>query len=212
MKLDGDVVQRLRAAVQRTLFRVVRAPDVIRVEEMADEGRAEVTFPPPDGSLCIEWAIQKNVFGFLKDAQNADGAFFVLTGDDAAEAHVVECKRTITQDSWSKAKLQMRSTLLRLRALGGVLGVEITKVIGYTAYCDDELDPDRSPDPSITKISVGDEPPAPEDAEDAGAVRNQFDWGSEVAHLRGFSEPLTHRKLKLQMSDGVGRGSFRLST
>lgn len=208
MRLGGDLEQRLRAAVQPALFRAVRAPLAVRVEETESDGRAELRFAVPDGTLCVEWKIQKKIFGFLNDTRNADGAFFVLVGDDAVEAHVVECKRTVTQDAWSKAKRQMRSTLLRLRALAGVLGVEITRVVCYTAYCDDELEPDSLPEPAESKISIGDDPPAPEDAEDLETVRRQFDWESEFVYLPDFGEPVPHRKLTLQQIDGVGVGYF----
>ena len=210
MKLAGDLEQRLRAAIHRTLFRAVRAPDGVRIEETESDGRADVQLTPPEGALCIEWKIQSKIFGFLKDTNNADGAFFLVAGDGTVEAHIVECKRTVTQDAWSHAKRQMRSTLLRLRALAGVLGVDIAKVVCYTAHCDDQLEPDSVPEPAEGKISLGDDPPAPEDAEDLETVRRQFDWDGDVVHLPDFASPIPHRKLPLEQVDGVGTGTFRL--
>jgi hypothetical protein len=213
MKLQGDLQRRLRTAIQKNLYRTVLGPDVLRVREMERDGRAEVLLSPPGDSLCVEWKIQSKIFGFLTDARIADGAFFVLAGDDTVEAHIIECKRTVTQDAWSNAKQQMRSTLLRLRALAGVLGVEITRAVCYTAFCEDELSPDSLPEPAELKIPVGDEDPAtPMDAIDLEVVRRQFDWEHASVHLPDLATPMPHRKLLLNidLSDGMGKGTFSL--
>jgi hypothetical protein len=118
MKLAGDMEQRLRAAIHRALFRSVRAPDAVRVEETENDGRADVQLTPPEGTLCIEWKIQR--------------------------------------------------------------------------------------------ISIGEDPPAPEDAEDLETVRRQFDWDGDVVHLPDFSSPIPHRKLALDQRDGIGVGTFPL--
>lgn len=140
---------------------------------------------------------------------NADGAFFVVTDPGAAEAHVIECKRTVTQDAWSKAKRQMRSTLLRLRALAGVLGVELRSVVCYTAFCEDELSPESMPEPAELKVPLGDEEPqTPEAALDLDAVRRQFDWEEAFVHLPDISGSITHRKLPLDLVNDRGVGKF----
>lgn len=208
MRLSGDLEQKLGCTIQKNLFRLVAGPDPIVVEEMENDGRARVELVPPDGARCIEWRIQGNLFGFLKENKNADGAFFVERRDGAFEAHIVECKRTINQDSWDKAKRQMRWTLVRMRALAGVLGIKLTRVVCYTSYCEDELAPDSSPDPAESKVPIGDEEPSsPEDAEAQMALRRQFDWEGEEVHLRDFDGGFLHQKVPLQVNAGVGVGS-----
>jgi hypothetical protein len=209
MKLSGDLERQLKCSIQDSIYKLVTGPSPIIVEETAKDGRAHVTFQPEDGAHCIEWLMQQGLFKFIKDDKNADGAFFVQRSERSFEAHVVECKRTINQDSWDKAKRQMRWTLIRLRALAGVLGVELANVVCYTAYCDDELQADSSPDPAESKIPIGDEEASiPEDAEIQRTLRRQFDWDGEEVHLRDFDDAFPHRKLPLQLNAGVGIGSF----
>jgi hypothetical protein len=210
MKLAGDLEQRLSRSIQRALYRVVHAPDLVIVEENAQDGRARLAIDA--GAPAVEWRIDRPVFGFLSETKNADGAVFVLRGGDEVEAHVVECKRTVTQESWGKAKLQMRWTLLRLFALAGVLGLTITRVTCYTAYCSDEIEPDSSPNPTAGKAMTGEEEEAttPDDIEDVEARRRLFDWDGERVHLRDFALPFLHKKLALTLRDGVGVGAFVL--
>jgi hypothetical protein len=209
MKLSGDLERQLKCSIQDSLYKIVIGPSPIIVEEAAKDGSARVSFEPQGGVRCIEWRISQGLFKFIKEDKNADGAFFVQRSESSFEAHIVECKRTINQESWNKAKLQMRWTLLRLRALAGVLGFELANVVCYTAYCDDELQAESSPDPAETKIPIGDDEPAiPEDVEIQRTLRRQFDWQSEQVHLRDFDDPFPHRKLPLQLNEGVGVGSF----
>lgn len=212
MKLAGDLEKQLKSSVQDSLYRIVIGPSPVVVEETAKDGRARVVFEPAEGARCVEWHVQQRLFNFLKEDKNADGAFFVQCRERSFEAHIVECKRTINQDSWDKAKRQMRWTLLRLRALAGVLGVELASVVCYTAFCEDELHPDSSPDPAEGKIPIGDEEPlSPEDAEAQLALRRQFDWEGDEVNLRDFEGAFPHRKLPLELKEGVGVGSFSIA-
>ncbi len=212
MKLAGDLEQRLSRSIQRAFYRIVRAPDPVIIEETAEDGLAHLTLDA--GALAVEWKIQSKVFGFLGDTKNADGALFVLRGGDEVDAHVVECKRTMTQESWSKAKLQMRWTLLRLFALAGVLGLTIRSVTCHTAYCAEEIEPDSSPNPLAGKAMSGEaeEATTAEGAEDVEARRRLFDWNGEHLHLRDFEVPVRHKKLPLALDQGVGVGSFALAS
>jgi hypothetical protein len=212
MRLGGDVAKRLACALYDAHYSVRAAPETIVVAERDSAGRAEVTLRLPEGKRCIEWRVQGNLFGFLKGNLNADGAIFVLGDGDDAEAHILECKLTVNPDSWSKAKLQMRATLLRLRALAGVLGLRLTRVVCYTAYCDDDVEPDSSPDAAEGKIMSNEDDAAPSEDRflDLEARQRQFDWRRPSIHLRDFDVPIPHRKLPLEQVHGVGTGTFRL--
>jgi hypothetical protein len=211
MKLAGDLEQRLSCSIQRAFYRVVRGPDPVVVEETAQDGQARIELDA--GALTVEWQIQGKVFGFLRDAKNADGALFVVREGDEVEVHVFECKRTVTQESWGKAKIQMRWTLLRLFALAGVLGLKVVRVTCYTAYCADEIEPDSSPHPIAGKVMTGDadDAIAPDDVEDVEARRRLFDWEGERVRLRDFESPFAHKKLPLDLRDGVAVGAFALA-
>jgi hypothetical protein len=214
VRLSGALEQRLTESIQPSFYRIVCGAEPLVVEEMAAEGRARVEIENDAGGAAIEWKIQGNTFGFLRDTKNADGAFFVRRGEDGVEAHIVECKRTVTQQSWSKAKLQMRWTLLRLSALAGVLGVTIHRVVCYTAYCDDEIDPESSSNPAAGKVMSGEDEDvaSPEDAEDIAARRRLFDWHEEQVYLREMAPRVPHKKLRLTRdAANVGVGSFRLT-
>lgn len=207
MILVGELAARLQATTQKDLYKIITGPSPILVEEAESDGRARVTFTAAAGRRCVAWKIQGKLWSFLKDSANADGAFFVERDDGDFDAHIVECKRTVTQDSWSKAKRQMFWTLLRLRALAGVLGVPIARVVFYTAYCDDELLPDSSPEPAESKIPLGDDEPVTlEDAADVEARQRQFDWEGAAVNLRDFKGEFPHRKVQLRLDNGIGVG------
>jgi hypothetical protein len=127
--------------------------------------------------------------------------------DGAWEAHILECKVTINQDAWSKAMRQMRWSLMRLRALAGVLGVRFQHVVLYTAFRKDEM----LKDPVLLKMPVGDwQPPTAEQAEAVDALKRQRDWPQEDTgeiRLEGFDERFLHRKVKL---DGQGMGLVQI--
>src|SRR5207248_4484640 len=106
-------------------------------------------------------------YTFLKNAENRDGAVLLHRmsddeADDRFEAHVLEIKITITHQTWSKAKVQMRWSLHRLMAIAGTIGARVGRVRCYTAFRDDELSPLSSPDPAMNKLPIGDESPVAE--------------------------------------------------
>lgn len=102
--------------------------------------------------------------------------------------------------------------MVRLRALAGVLVLRLTRVVCYTAYCDDEIEPDSSPDPAEGKLMSGEDDGAPSEDRllDLEARRRQFDWAGPRIHLRDVEAPIPHRKLQLDRVEGVGVGTFPL--
>lgn len=148
MKLSGNIESRLAAhlrdkvtistSVKVPLYLLVRHPDKVVVVEQEAEGEARVECSLPEGALCVQWNLPTGYFRFLKEEQNADGALLIWRDDGSQdglfEAHVMECKKTVEQKTWSKALQQMRWTFLRLRAIAGALGVPIRGVTFYTAF------------------------------------------------------------------------------
>lgn len=135
MALDPKVAQRLSACIQPSLFDVCEGHTHVKEELEADDSAATVTCLLPAKTTCIRWKLESpNLFPFLKERLAADGALLIERADGTYEAHVMECKLTINQDTWTRAKRQMRWSLVRLQALAGVLDVKLTRMRCYTAY------------------------------------------------------------------------------
>lgn len=200
MKLAKPVDHCLDKLIQKNLFELHTG--TVEVTETADEGRAQITCRLPSEAICIRWKIEKIPFNFLQNADRAaDGALLVQMADGRFEAHVMECKKTINLKSWDKAKIQLRWSLARVRALAGVLGVPIDRTCCYTAYREETF----SKDPGLTKLWLGtgtsDDPLSQE-------FREQFDWPDDEVDLGHYPSRWPHRKVQL---DTEGKGAIDLS-
>jgi hypothetical protein len=194
MKRLGELKDVLERTIQPGLYQLHPGPCDVIVRERQKEGRAELRCAVPESTQCIVWEIEKGLFPFLRSNECADGALLIERSDGAFEAHVIECKRTIQQDSRSKAKKQMAWTLVRLHALAGALGRRLERAMLYTAYYADQL----SKDPGLLKVPVG--TPGSLTEEDAAAVdalTGQFDWPEKEIELRGFDGRFPHRAIRL---------------
>ncbi len=204
--LEPRLHRLLTDCLQKNLYEVRTDRAIVEESEKGSEARVECVLPPD--TIGIQWHIEsKDLFPFFKQRLAADGSLMLQRSDGAWEAHILECKVTINQDAWSKAMLQMRWSLMRLRALAGVLGVRFQHVVLYTAFRKDEM----LKDPVLLKVPVGDwQPPNAEQAEAVDALKRQRDWPQGETgkiHLEGFDERFIHRKVKL---DRQGRGLVQL--
>jgi hypothetical protein len=211
---SGTLEERLRSflrveAGERRIYELIPPPGPAVVVERERQGEANVACRIPEGSLCIQWILKDGLFLFLREQKNADGAFFLGAGQEAFEAHVIECKRTVDQSKWNDINHQMGWTLLRLRALAGVLGVTLSRAVLYTAYRNDKLSPDSSPNPAAMRRTVG-APAEPEEQELNNARRRQLDWMEDDIELRGFSGRFPHKKIELD-ANGAGAVDLELS-
>jgi hypothetical protein len=205
MKLVGNLWQRLQCAIDERRYRVVFAPDTILVKEKQRLGRAEIRLVPAMGMVCVAWDIEEQLFGFLSNEKNADGAFFVLGQGDEVEAHILECKMTLNRGTWSKVKNQLRATLLRLRALAGVLGLTITRVVCYSAFHEEEEVSPTSFDPAILRAPIGEvAAPTAEERETLAILRQQYGWREALVELRDIEGWHPHCQMKLtRRDDGI---------
>jgi hypothetical protein len=200
MKLAKPVEHCLGKLIQENLFEVHTG--TVEVTETAKEGWAQVTCRLPPEAVCIRWKIEKLPFNFLKDAKRAaDGALLVQMPDGRFEAHVMECKRTIHLDSWNEAKIQLRWSLARVRALAGVLGVPIEGAFCYTAYREETF----STNPGLAKVTIGDRFSEDRLSEE---FRAQFDWPDAEINLGHYPSRWPHRRVQL---DPQGQGVIDLS-
>jgi hypothetical protein len=195
MRLAGRIEERASAHLQSALYAITSSS--VDVQETQADGYARVTCSLPGEGRCIAWKIEgSKLFPFLKSNEAADGALLVERPDGDFEAHIIECKRKVTQDSWSKAKQQIRWTAVRLLALAGVLGVRIVRWVCYTAYREDDLSPGSGRNLGLVKLPLAS--PAERSMNEAGSVlREQFDWEDERIALRGFDAAIPHRKVEL---------------
>lgn len=204
--LEPRLRRLLTDCLHKNLYELLTDSAIVEEKEKGSEAHVKCVLPPD--TLGIQWRIgSKDLFPFFKQQLAADGSLMLQRSDGAWEAHILECKVTINQDAWSKALLQMRWSLMRLRALAGVLGVRFQHVVLYTAFRKDEM----LKDPVLLKVPLGDwQPPNAEQAEAVDALKRQRDWpqgDKGEIRLEGFDERFVHRKVKL---DGQGAGWVEL--
>jgi hypothetical protein len=199
MSLDTQVQRVLEISFHDNLYELCEHQAL--VTETSTEGEAQVTCLLPQGSTGIRWKIEKaELFPFLRKQLAADGALILRQPDGAYEAHIMECKLTINQDTWDKAKRQMGWSLLRLRALAGVLGIQFQRVVCYTAYRSEKWEP------GLLKVPLGDLVAADEtQARTIELLQRQGDWLDPGIELRGFDQQFLHRKVMLDAQTGAGQ-------
>ena len=221
MKLSGGIEKRLAAHLRdkvtiRTsgevpFYVLVRHPEKVVVVEQEVEGEARVECNLPEGALCVQWNLPTGYFRFLKDEQNADGALLIWRDDGSHdgrfEAHVMECKKTVEQNSWSKALKQMRWTFLRLRALAGALGVPIQRVTFYTAFREHKFSSTSSRNALVPRSPITSRFAEPDEIIERPR-RLQMAWENDDITLGDFEGRFAHTKIEL---DKDGNGSIGLA-
>jgi hypothetical protein len=206
MDRSGDFAERLALWIH-PLYEVIPHPESARVVELKAGGEAEVDCPAPAGCVWVHFRIEDTVpFSFLLEKKSADGAL-LLCREGRYEAHVIECKRTVNRAKWKEVSREFLGTLGRLLALAGVLGIEIDRVTFGTAFRDDKLSPEESPNPTRGRPLL-DALSQEGDAEHAvtDARRQQLAWMHDEVRLPGFVHPFPHVKIRL---DPQGRGAYR---
>lgn len=210
----GNLEQRLTALIApargngEPFYEVIRPPSHAIVKETKKDGYAEVTCLIPEGQLCVQRNLEETGrFLFLRGDKNADGALLLIHPDGRTEAHIVECKRKVTQGKWEDILQQMRWTLYKLLALAGVLGISIDEVHLCTAYRVDELSEESSPNPTVGKPTLGDaSDQTPEEGELSEARLRQLAWEGNEVRLPGFDDVFRH--VKVQLDNDSGRGVY----
>jgi hypothetical protein len=223
MRASGALDERLRIHVVPTIlvhggqeapfYVMVEPPLKAIVEERNIEGEARVECTLPDRSRCIQWTLGTGKFQFLRGEKNADGALLVFrddgSPDGAFEAHVFKCKKTVDRTKWRDALQQMRSTLARLLAISGTLGIPIVSAVFYTAFRRNNLSSDNSLNPARPRIPIGGGPQDDGQRELNRARQLEHDWVRNDITLDGFDGRFPHRKVKLD--DATGAGTVDLS-
>ncbi len=186
---------------------VSEAPVDIFEEARDGEARVTCTFSP--GSVGVFFKLDAVGFPFLRQKKSVDWLVLLLHPDGSLDAHLIECKRTVSFRTWYEIKLQMASSVTRSLALAGALGAEIRRFHGYTAYRKDELSAQQSPDPVFSRLPLGPGVVArAEPAETREARSGQCDWEATEIRLEGVDTLVTHRRVLLNPSSGIGKIEF----
>ena len=177
----------------------------VTVSETASDGGAEVRVTVPDG-----WRLERlslpEALSWLSVRNHADGIVFAQRPDGRWEAHIIECKATVSDNAWRKARKQFLGTRVFADAVAGVTGISISDAALYTAYRTSKIDPATSTDPIINVVPVGSASTRRDDARYAGRV----EWASDDIIIDGFGR-VPHRKLHLTLDEaGVGVGVLHL--
>lgn len=129
---------------------------VFRIQETRQEGLADIVcrvrrpsilFHKLDGHTCT----------FLRNQRCADAIIFEKTSEEAWTLHIVECTRTMKEDTWTgKVKIQFEGAILNAQALMGILNIsKLDDVRCYTAFRNDRISPFATPNPVLLKAGVG---------------------------------------------------------
>ncbi len=194
----------------RRIYEVFEGPCELVVEERTAKGEAEVRCQVPPGQTCVEFKLhgQDGLFEFLSESFNADGAFLVARPEGDVVIWIVECKKTVGLNTWEHVLKQFRWTAARLLAVAGVIGVEVTGISLMTAFRDDRLSPESSPNPAQGKLPIGGNTVALLGEERASwKGLTLLAWMGEDVPLGGFKSRFQHTKVKL---DTAGKGGCRL--
>lgn len=207
MKRADDVPARIATLFaplrgEAARFRIVPGPGEVLVEETQKEGAARIACRFPAGFVAVSWRLQSGDLRPLGSEKNADGALLLLRPDGAIEAHVMECKQTVSSTKWREALEQLAWTAIRLLAIAGALHERVERVVLYTAYRTDELSLDDAVDPVQYKLAI-------EDAEASPAVRRDLQWMSPEVELPGWASRFPHVKVP---KDEHGRATVELRT
>ena len=166
----------------------------VTVVETSKEGEATVHISAANTLLAVK-TTEKNALNYLRQKAVADGTVCEFLADGTVILHLVECKKTVREKSWKHIKKQFHGALLNAFALCGLLNLQqITAIRLYTAYQNDKLSAESSPNPSLIKMPVGSRQPS--------LAR---DWRSGSVNIIGYN--FEHQKIVL---DADGMASLQL--
>lgn len=170
-------------------FKIAPGPGEVIVEETQKEGAARIVCLVPEGFVAIPWRLQSGDLRPIGSDKNADGAMLLVRPDGGIEAHVMECKQTITSTKWKDVLEQLAWTVIRLLAIAGALHERVERVVLYTAFRTDSLSLDDAADPVQFKLAI-------EAAEMDATVRRDLEWIRSDISLPGWASGFPHVKVQ----------------
>lgn len=170
----------------------------VTVVEQAEEGEAQVQFVSSERLICLNSPNNKPLY-FLDMRKLADGIILQL-GASRTALHIVECKKTIKENSWKTVKEQWAGAVQSAFALCGVLGVPApanTDIFLYSAYREDKLSAAQNTNPALLKMPVG--------VTTAAHKPQALEWSQQQVKI--LERQFEHRKIQL---DETGNGRFEI--
>lgn len=182
--------------------------DEFVVEETASDGAARLVCTLPAGARALRFDTSKlrfpSRFQFLRKMVSCDGVALVERAPAVWEAHVFECKKTMSTDRWAHAKEQLGWSLVRLDAFAGVVGITLAAAVCHTAFRETRLHLVReTADPALLRVPLGESSVAREG--NALLLGPNLDWDDATPELPPLFRATTHVKHRLDPGDGSGR-------
>lgn len=170
----------------------------VLVREQNRAGEALVKFTSNEPLLSLS-SPDDNPLYFLQERKLADGIVLQVRERDVS-VHLVECKKTISEKSWTTVKQQWAGALQTALALCGVLGLPnptSENIYLYSAYRNEKLSMNKNVNPVLLKRPVGGSALEPKPS--------SIEW--EEPKIKVLGKTFMHHKIKL---DDDGSGSFQI--
>jgi hypothetical protein len=188
VKLAGTLAERVDRTLLAERAALVLGPANVRLE---DEGVCLV-LRVDDGARVLRVDLPEQGIKLLRGQKSADFALLIARGEgEVFDAHVIELKATVSAKAWDTVREQLEWGVVHALAIAGILGVEIAGVSTYTAFHQDKLTEERTPDPITLKLPVG--PHATGDARRWAEARRSWREGRLRMELLG--REIEHRPL-----------------
>jgi hypothetical protein len=191
MRLPGTIEERLNV-LHADRCRLLHEMDVAELE---DEG-VRVDCSLGGATYGIHLRLKPEDVQFLRERVCADFALLLARGDEAFEAHIVELKKTVREKDWTHVQEQLEWAAVRMLAIGGVLGVQIHGVTVYTAFCNDKLSRESSPNLVGMKIPVGPTDISSSDANLRRWAEARLSWERGHVRMDVFGRDVEHRRIR----------------
>ncbi len=192
MLFSKTIQEKIKEWFNQDLFskKILQYSDKVEIEEKKKGGEALVYFRSNSkNTFFIKGEESRNKYLKQKGFKIADGIIFVFENDLIASLHIVELKKTVGFDEWSKTKEQFKGALIAAMAIKGILEIKVKGVYLYTAYREDKI---KTVDDSAFVLNG--QPPSKELNE----------WTTNIVTLEGSEHRFKHRKIELDKETGFG--------
>lgn len=164
------------------------------VSEQDKAGEAKLTVHCSSEAVAFTIKPGKG-FTYLQRKNTPDGIVLMKNKEQNWELHIFECKKTVSESSWDKAKRQFEGGILHAYMLRGLLDLPpFSKICLYTVYRYDKL-LKQTTNPSLLRQPVG-----------LPVTRQPYkEW--EDGSIFILNTKIPHRRIQLNDS---GEGEYQL--
>lgn len=170
----------------------------LHIRETSQEGEANIAVQV-QGDEALSLRLSGDGFPFFKTKKSADGHILVKNQDSSWSAYVIECKKTLNENSWSSALEQLRAAAVRLQMIADFLGITISQWFACVAYREERISPEHNKNPIHLKPLVG----RPDGAAEMRKLSHQ--WQNNQVDTFPFAQQAPLRRVSL---DQQGAGAM----